>query len=943
MRLLLLCKMKSAEPWRKLLSEATEIRGVAPNRITGAHVIREVRKEGVLSMKKIFQRYGYNPHIPLYVTEEREDAARRVLRTNVFGEVERGASFRVIDGNHRLAAMTELSDENDPAYSELTLRVVHTTDAEQLSCIARYLNLQNTHFVKTTVYDTMKEFQTIQKLVRLREETSRIKQGRRAKSVKERQFYLEISKDYLSIQFPQLIEGSLLWKRRLNTYRLVISKALGFFAMTRTLQYIKEVCSNDETESLLSFVILQVLSEEIPEDFQASLCLKRIIVFGKRNGHGVSRKKAKDLCRRFKTAWAQCELLASVLAADGDEEAVFASHWPRFIVRTAKEVLVEGKYDQELENLNPAKEMLGALRSSIVRSYKNHQEIFEYADREQLEKEVCSTLAQMQQQRIEMGRRENEGSSIGSEDAEARRDEESLRSREEAGTEEEEEEQGITRGPFPVQGIGKGRAGKRRKIYFNPKQSAREQGIQRYRRSGILGEPYESEEELLLSNLYTQNCRIEEFKSSEEVAQRFRERIGLLICGPPRNPESSLMENFISFAREFCSREASVLVVTSSIAEAWKWKSALVGCGTFETDPEVLVLVEDTKKTVYRRDSVTVITKFVCVAHNVSSTTRDRIKAGTLNLSGTGPQMMEDPNMYHACTNVISGCTPVHPGSLLRDAEGNPLVEDQLSVPLLKELICRYSRTGHIVCDPFAGSFSTASACIITGRRFIGCEPNKEVFDEAQRVLRRVFHDLRCIRKELRMKRVVPSLINSPPWVRAHTDMASILEADCKELGVEVRKSTIPNAGKGLFALRAFQKEEKIGYYWGRFVGSNSLAHPSDDTPLSAGERERMISVKAHKFLVEDGTLREAYKEFGDLILAGSIGCAMTYANCGSATTTNAKILEWVSYDPEEFDEFFEKNNADAFADHRMLCMFAKRRIEVGEEILIRYENDSIA
>ena len=730
--------------------------------------------------------------------------------------------------------------------------------------------------------------------------------------------------------------------RKLNTYRLLISKALGFFAMQKTLQYIKEVCSDDQTESFLNFVILQVLSEEISGDFQASLCLKRIILFGKRNGHVASRKKAKDLCRRFNTAWAQCKLLASVLAADGDEDAVFASHWPQFIVQTAKEVLIEGKYDQELENLNPDKEMLGALRDSIAQSYQNHQEIFEYADREQLEKEVCSTLAQMKQHSIKMGRQENRGSSRDFEDTEASIDEESLEGTEEAGTEEEQEEQEITLRRSRVQDIDKRRAGKRRKIHFAARKGVQKQKSQMCTRSGISREPCESEEELLLSNMYAQNCNIEEFKSSEEVAKTFRKRIGLLICGPPRNPESSLIEDFISFAQEFCSGEASILVVTSSSAEAWKWKNALVASGTFKTDPEMLVLVEDTRKKVYRRESVTVITKFVCVAHKASSTTRDRIKAGTLNLSGTGPQMMEDPNIYHACTNVISGCTPVHPGFVLKDAEGKPLVEDQLSVPLLKELICRYSRTGHIVCDPFAGSFSTASACIITGRRFIGCEPNKEVFDEAQKVLRRVFHDLRCIRKELRMERVVPSLINSPPWVNGHTDMASILAADCKELRVEVRKSTIPNAGKGLFALRAFKEKEKIGYYWGRYVGSNSLGHPSDDTPLSAGERERMISIKAHKFLVDDGTLRETYKEFGDLILAGSIGCAMTYANCGSATTANAKILEWVSYDPEEFDEVFEKNNADAFADHRMLCMFAKRRIEAGEEILIRYENDSI-
>ena len=935
--------MASGQGWRESLRDAEEIRDIPPNRITGAHVIREVRKDGVLSMKNIFKEHGYNRHIPLYARIDRGDDALGRSRGSEFGDIGNRlfggtgprTMYKVIDGNHRLAAMTELFEENHPAYSGLTLRVVRTNDAEQLSCIARYLNLQNTHFVKTTVYDTMKEFQTIQQLVRFREEKARIHQGRRNNSGQSNSFYRKVARDYLSIRFPKLPEGSLSWKRKLNTWRLIVSKALGFFSTKKTLQCIKEVCSDEETERLLNFVVLQVLSEEIYDDFQASLCLKRIIKFGERNGHAASRKKTKDLCRHFKAAWAQCKLLASVLAADGDEEEVFASHWPQVIVQTAEDLLIEGKHDRELANLNPAKEMLNVVRGSIAKAYRNHQEILEHAERRQLEKEVSRTLAGMKHS-IEVGLQEDEGSSKDPEDLEAESDTESLKD-----TDVDEEEQEVAPRHSRRSGTKQSRAEKRRKVRFCARKDAQQQQVRRSRRTGSLSQSPELEEELLLSSLCAKNLSIEEFRNSEEVTQRFRGRVELLICGPPRYAEPDLIDDLISFAREFCTREASVLVVTSSSAEAWRWKAAFSASETFEAEPELLVLVEDTKQTVYRQESLTVITKFVCVAYNRSATARDRMKAGTRNLSGTGPQMMEVPNVYQACTNVISGCTPVHPGSVLRDAEGTPLVEEQLSVPLLKELICRYSRTGQTVCDPFAGSFSTASACIITGRRFIGCEPNKEVFDEAQIVIRRIVRDLKCIRRELRMERVVPSLINSPPWVKGHTDLASILAADCKALGVEVRKSTIPNAGKGLFASRTFQEKEKIGYYWGRFIGSNSLGHPGDNTPLSAGERSRMISVNAHKFLVEDGTLRETYRELGDLVLAGSMGCAMTYANCGSTKIINARILEWVSYNPEEFQKAFDEKNADAFADHRLLCMFAIRRIEAGEEILISYEDGS--
>lgn len=48
-----------------------------------------------------------------------------------------------------------------------------------------------------------------------------------------------------------------------------------------------------------------------------------------------------------------------------------------------------------------------------------------------------------------------------------------------------------------------------------------------------------------------------------------------------------------------------------------------------------------------------------------------------------------------------------------------------------------YSRPGDVVCDPFAGWGSVASACAALGRRFIGAEVNIAAHDEAQRRLQR--------------------------------------------------------------------------------------------------------------------------------------------------------------------------------------------------------------
>jgi len=57
----------------------------------------------------------------------------------------------------------------------------------------------------------------------------------------------------------------------------------------------------------------------------------------------------------------------------------------------------------------------------------------------------------------------------------------------------------------------------------------------------------------------------------------------------------------------------------------------------------------------------------------------------------------------------------------------------QKSLPLFEELIKKHSDPGHIVVDPFAGSATTAIACMNTDRKFMGCELDEEYFDKAQK------------------------------------------------------------------------------------------------------------------------------------------------------------------------------------------------------------------
>ncbi len=68
---------------------------------------------------------------------------------------------------------------------------------------------------------------------------------------------------------------------------------------------------------------------------------------------------------------------------------------------------------------------------------------------------------------------------------------------------------------------------------------------------------------------------------------------------------------------------------------------------------------------------------------------------------------------------------------------------EQKSVALCRELVSRYSRPGDIVMDPFAGTFTTAEACLTLSnpRRFVGGDVDEDcVFHGEKRCLRAFLH-----------------------------------------------------------------------------------------------------------------------------------------------------------------------------------------------------------
>jgi site-specific DNA-methyltransferase (adenine-specific) len=82
------------------------------------------------------------------------------------------------------------------------------------------------------------------------------------------------------------------------------------------------------------------------------------------------------------------------------------------------------------------------------------------------------------------------------------------------------------------------------------------------------------------------------------------------------------------------------------------------------------------------------------------------------------------------------GCLPgAYEGPTVKDAG----IAGTKPLDLMRAIVRDYSRPGDLVCDPFVGSGTTALACAIEGRRFIGAEEKREHYDIATKRLSRGF------------------------------------------------------------------------------------------------------------------------------------------------------------------------------------------------------------
>ena len=91
-----------------------------------------------------------------------------------------------------------------------------------------------------------------------------------------------------------------------------------------------------------------------------------------------------------------------------------------------------------------------------------------------------------------------------------------------------------------------------------------------------------------------------------------------------------------------------------------------------------------------------------------------------------------------ACDRAISDMKLIRNGRLLKSViecfhQRNEFHPTQKPVKLLNKIVQLISNEGEIILDAFAGSFSTAQACINHNRKFIGYEIDKEYFEMGMR------------------------------------------------------------------------------------------------------------------------------------------------------------------------------------------------------------------
>jgi DNA methylase len=343
--------------------------------------------------------------------------------------------------------------------------------------------------------------------------------------------------------------------------------------------------------------------------------------------------------------------------------------------------------------------------------------------------------------------------------------------------------------------------------------------------------------------------------------------------------------------------------------------------------------------------------------------------------------------------------SPAEQITYMEDDKKMVLRPEQKALSLMKELISRFSVVGDIVVDLFAGTYASAEACISMPkgqyRTFVGCEVDNVCHEIAQERLLRAFcmeymrgtfglvhAGVRDAAKAVQIDRggsskttlewVQPEglpafsclprhlvnylqtfcvdLVFEKDWAAVPLehwpeDVLRTLEAldcvvlrniDCLHYGTCVRKSSIPQAGEGLFTSKAMKKGDVLGWYHGTIV-YRSLQDRNTNPGRLYGKGCLSCSVNRFKRYAMGVTAADA--QFGNftgrkLFVVPPIYCSASMINDPRRTRNEASDTRR-SANVEFREEPF--TTLESLTDPFLCQLVALRDIDAGEEIFGDY------
>jgi hypothetical protein len=335
---------------------------------------------------------------------------------------------------------------------------------------------------------------------------------------------------------------------------------------------------------------------------------------------------------------------------------------------------------------------------------------------------------------------------------------------------------------------------------------------------------------------------------------------------------------------------------------------------------------------------------------------------------------------------------------------------EQKPIALMETLVSKYCPPGGIVFDPFAGSLSTAKACLLLHQHRrcvcgdidpkcaeIGMVSMVEVFAKqvlnedsdvegspsVQAAARTFLHGVQSIRaRHLKSAwpvptgfhavqqlpahlhhflsglyndrslysrlRKVPYLNWSPMW-RARLETVGVdllLAHELTYLSLEVRKSTIPGAGKGLFTSADINAGTTIGSYYDTLLYDTKTAGaPSTEWGSRYGEGIFQVDMKNFSTWAMETKYKAKEKGSGGarsteyrVYVFPAPFCAMRFINDARRTPQEVQDNVQVSrVNNVEYRDSGKQNALASFSNHELIHLVATKNIKARSELFADY------